>query len=106
VAFTADFPAPGIYRLWIRVRQDRGEASSFQLSGGDSPANVFVDAAEGNAQWRWIGANQRSGDAIADRYFQLQQGAVTIAFAAADGALSFDRFILTSDLSFHPDRVL
>jgi len=106
VAFTADLPAAGIYRLWIRVRQDRGEASSFQLSGGDNPANVFVDAAEGNAQWRWIGANQRSGDATADRYFQLQQGAVTIAFAAADGALSFDRFILTSDLSFHPDRVL
>lgn len=106
VAFSADIPATGIYRLWVRVRQNHGEASSFLLSGGESPADLCTVPGDGTAQWHWIGANQRGGDGVIDRYFQLQQGPAMIAFAAADGSLLFDRFILTSDLTFHPDQSL
>jgi hypothetical protein len=107
LAFSTDVPETGLYSVWIRVRQETGAPSSFQLLGAGEVGEVAVDASDSAApQWKWIHINERLEGGTGDRFLRLEAGSALIALTVTDENLRLDRFIVTSDLSFSPDQQL
>jgi hypothetical protein len=107
MAFSTEVPAAGLYSVWIRVRQETGAPASFQVLGAGEVSEVSIGSDDSpTPRWRWIHLSERTGGLISERFLRLDRGPALIALSVSDENLRFDRFIVTSDLSFSPDQQL
>ena len=84
-------PAAGDYHLWARLRSGQVARSVWQISAGDTTAEV----ATGETQWTWV----RAGDGPVS----LPAGSGEVALSTSDRHAQLDLICLVTDANFTPE---
>jgi len=91
-SFNFDVRVPGDYFLWLRVKlEDDDQSSFFVATNGGNPQPFALDAT--GEEWIWRTVNDANGDPAT--FANLQTGPLTVAVRQRAGGAKFNYVLLT-----------